>query len=171
MAPDVAQAKEALESAVEGYGADEMPLGSYAALIGIFNAGLAASLIAARLSGRELPQRLAWSEIALFGLATHRLSRLLAKDKVTAAVRAPFTEYQAKGGPAEVEEKARGTGVQRAIGELVLCPYCLDQWVATGFVTGSVFAPRLTRMLAGIFGTVAIADFLQIAYKASQRKL
>ena len=43
--------------------------------------------------------------------------------------------------------------------------------MATGFVTGTVFAPRLTRMLAGIFGTVTLADFLQIAYKASQQKL
>jgi len=172
MAPEVKQAREVIESAVEGYGADEsVPLGSYALLIGIFNAGLAGSLLAVRLSGRELPARLAWSEIALFGAATHRLSRLLAKDKVTAALRAPFTAFEEKGGPAVVEEKARGTGFQRAIGELVLCPYCLDQWVASGFVMGSVFAPRMTRLLAGVFGTVAVADFLQVAYKASQQKL
>jgi len=36
---------------------------------------------------------------------------------------------------------------------------------------GSVFAPRMTRLLAGVFGTVAVADFLQVAYKASQQKL
>ena len=168
MASDAAKA---IEEAVAGYGNDEIPLGSYATLIGIFNAGLAGSLLLARLSGRELPPRLGWNDITLFGLATHRLSRLLAKDKVTSALRAPFTEYQDKGGPAEVEEKARGTGAQRVIGELVLCPYCLDQWVATAFVSGSVFAPRLTRLLAGIFGTVAIADFLQIAYKATQNRM
>jgi len=57
MAPEVTQAREALESAVEGYGADEsVPLGSYAALIAIFNAGLAGSLIAARLSGPRAPR-------------------------------------------------------------------------------------------------------------------
>jgi hypothetical protein len=162
---------EALEEAVEGYGNEEIPLGSYALLIGIFNAGLAGSLLVARLSGRDLPPRLGWSDVALFGVATHRLSRLLAKDKVTAALRAPFTEYQEKGGPAEVEERARGDGFRRAIGELVLCPYCLDQWVATAFVSGSVFAPRLTRLLAGIFGSVAIADFLQVAYRAAQNRL
>ena len=162
---------EAVESAVEGYGAEDIPLGTYALLIGIFNAGLAGSFLAAKLSGRDLPGRLELSDIALFGVATHRLSRLVSKAKVTAPIRAPFTEYQAKGGPAEVEEKARGDGLQRVVGELVLCPYCLDQWVAASFVTGSVFAPRLTRLVAGIFGTVAIADFLQIAYRASQQKL
>jgi hypothetical protein len=162
---------DALEEAVEGYGNEEIPLGSYALLIGIFNAGLAGSLLVARLSGRDLPPRLGWSDVALFGVATHRLSRLLAKDKVTAALRAPFTEYQEKGAPAEVEERARGDGFRRAIGELVLCPYCLDQWVATAFVSGSVFAPRLTRLLAGIFGSVAIADFLQVAYRAAQNRV
>jgi hypothetical protein len=162
---------EAFEEAVEGYGNEEIPLGSYALLIGIFNAGLAGSLLVARLSGRDLPPRLGWSDVALFGVATHRLSRLLAKDKVTAALRAPFTEYQEKGAPAEVEERARGDGFRRAIGELVLCPYCLDQWVATAFVSGSVFAPRLTRLLAGIFGSVAIADFLQVAYRAAQNRV
>jgi hypothetical protein len=162
---------EAIEEAVEGYGNEEIPLGSYALLIGIFNAGLAGSLLLARLSGRDLPPRLGWNDIALFGVATHRLSRLLAKDKVTSALRAPFTEYQEKGAPAEVEERARGDGFRRAIGELVLCPYCLDQWVATAFVSGSVFAPRLTRLLAGIFGSVAIADFLQVAYRGAQNRV
>lgn len=162
---------EAIEEAVEGYGNEEIPLGSYALLIGIFNAGLAGSLLLARLSGRDLPPRLGWNDIALFGVATHRLSRLLAKDKVTSALRAPFTEYQEKGAPAEVEERARGEGFRRAIGELVLCPYCLDQWVATVFVSGSVFAPRLTRLLAGIFGSVAIADFLQVAYRGAQNRV
>lgn len=162
---------DAVENAVEGYGGEDLPLGNYALLIGVFNAGLAASLLAARASGRDLPGRLSWSDLALFGVATHRLSRLVAKSKVTAAVRAPFTEFQEKGGPAEVEERARGTGLQRTVGELILCPYCLDQWVASGFVTGSIFAPRVTRLLASIFGTVAIADFLQIAYKGAQEKL
>lgn len=156
---------------MEGYGGDDLPLGTYAVVIGVFNAALAGALLAARASGRELPGRLSWSELALFGVATHRVSRLLAKSKVTAAIRAPFTEYQGKGAPAEVEERARGEGLQRTVGELVLCPYCLDQWIATGFVTGSVFAPRVTRLLASVFGTVALADFLQIAYKASQEKL
>ncbi|MBW3593900.1 MAG: DUF1360 domain-containing protein, partial [Actinobacteria bacterium] len=53
----------------------------------------------------------------------------------------------------------------------VVCPYCLDQWVATAFISGSLFAPRATRTIAGVFATVAIADFLQIAYKLGEEKL
>jgi hypothetical protein len=49
--------------------------------------------------------------------------------------------------------------------------YCLDQWVATGFAAGPVTAPRVMRFVAGIMATVAVSDFLQIAYKASESQL
>lgn len=155
---------------VEGYSTDEKPLGSYATFVVAYNTALGAALLVARASGRPVP-RFSLGDLALFGAATHKLSRLLAKDKVTAAIRAPFTEYEGRGGPAEVEEHPRGEGARRAVGELLLCPYCLDQWVAGGFFAGSLFAPRLTRYVAGLFVTVGIADFLQLAYKAGQQRL
>jgi hypothetical protein len=99
---------------------------------------------------------------------THKVSRLITKDKVTSVVRAPFTEFQEKGGPAEVEERARGTGVRKVIGELLICPYCLGLWVAAGFSVGLLFAPRLTRFVATVFSALTISDFLQIAYKAAE---
>lgn len=163
---------EAVREAFEEHGLEPERLTSYGALIAAFNAGFAGVLLAARASGRELP-RLSAGDLALFGVATHKLSRTLAKDKVTAALRAPFTEHAGEGeaGPAEVRERPRGTGLRRSIGELVGCPYCLDQWVAAGFVGGSIFAPRATRLVAGVFTTVALADFLQIAYRAGQKQL
>jgi hypothetical protein len=146
------------------------PLGSYAGFIVVYNAAIGVALLSARLVGRELPQPTA-GDVVLFGVATHKLSRLLAKDKVTAAIRAPFTEYEAKGGPAEVEERPRGHGLRRAVGELVTCPYCLDQWVAGAFAAGSVYAPRASRLVAGVFASVALADFLQLGYRAGQDAL
>jgi hypothetical protein len=146
------------------------PMGPYAGFIVAYNLALGSAFLSARLLGRELPTPTA-GDIALFGVATHKLSRLLAKDKVTAAIRAPFTEYEAKGGPAEVEERPRGHGLRRAVGELVSCPYCLDQWVAAAFVSGSVYAPRASRLVAGVFASVALADFLQLGYRAGQEAL
>jgi Protein of unknown function (DUF1360) len=154
----------------ERYGDEQAPLGSYAAFVAAYTAAFAGALLAARAAGRQLPTP-SLGDLALFGVATHKLSRLLAKDKVTAALRAPFTEYDEKGGPAEVEERPRGEGTRRAVGELITCPYCLDQWVAAAFLVGSVFAPRATRLTAGVFATVAVADFLQIGYKAGQKIL
>jgi Protein of unknown function (DUF1360) len=148
----------------------QAPTGSYTAFVAAYNLAFAGALLGARLTRRTLPKP-GLDEIALYGVATHKLSRLLTKEKVTAPLRAPFAEYDDKGGPAEVEERPRGSGARRAIGELVTCPYCLDQWVASGFVVASIFAPRATRMTASVFATVAVADFLQIGYKLGQRQL
>jgi hypothetical protein len=103
-------------------------------------------------------------------VATHKLSRLIAKDKITAFLRAPFTEFEGKGGPAEVEERARGEGLQRTVGELLICPYCLGMWLSGAFHLGFMTAPRGTRFAASILAGLTISDFLQIAYKAAEDK-
>jgi hypothetical protein len=161
---------DALEEVFEGYSETEQPLLSYFAVIATFNAAFAAALLGARAAGRPLP-RLGFGDLVLFGAATHKVSRLLAKNRVTAPIRAPFTKLEGRGGPAEVEEKPRGRGVRRVLGELALCPYCLDQWVAAGFAVTSVFAPQASRLAAGVFATVAVADFLQLGYKAVQEAI
>jgi hypothetical protein len=143
------------------------PFGTYAALTTVFNAGLAGALFAAKRSDR-LPEGVSAQDLVLIGTASHKLSRLIAKDKVTSFVRAPFTAYQGRGGPAEVEERARGEGVRRAIGELVICPYCLGLWASGAFHVGLMFAPRVTRVAASTLTALTVSDFLQIAYKAAE---
>ena len=146
------------------------PLGSYALVTALFNAAFAGAVAAAKSSGRELPERVSPADVVLIGTASHKLSRVIAKDRVTSFIRAPFTRYQDQGGPAELQESARGTGVQRAIGELIACPYCLGLWTSAGFHVGLLYAPRLTRLLASTFTALTISDFLQIAYKAAEDK-
>ena len=97
------------------------------------------------------------ADLLLTGLATHKLSRLVAKDRIMSFARAPFTEHQ-------------GRGVRRAMGELLSCPYCLGMWVSGGFHAGLLFAPRTTRFLASILGGLTISDFLQIAYRAAEER-
>jgi hypothetical protein len=151
--------------------ADEhRPLGGYAVLTVAFGAALAGALIAARPAGRELPERLTTQDVVLAGIATHKLSRLIAKDKVTSFARAPFTRFQEKAGHGELEEEARGRGLRLATGELLICPYCLAQWVAGAFVVGYVHAPRVTRLLAGMWTAHAVADAVQLAYSAAEQR-
>jgi hypothetical protein len=150
----------------DGYSPHEhKPLGSYALMAGAFNATLG-TFIAARRD--ELPERIEPYDLVLMGAATHKLSRLIAKDKVTSAFRAPFARYEGSAGPAEVSEEPRGSGMRLAIGELVTCPFCLGQWVAAGFMCGLVTAPRSTRFVASIFATLGVSDALQVVYKAGQ---
>jgi hypothetical protein len=159
-------------SPVAGYAPGEQrPLGGYAALAGLFGAAVAGISIWARRSGRNLPERVAPTDLALITLATHKASRLIAKDRVTSAVRAPFTRFEEEGGPGEVEEQARGRGLRRAIGELLICPYCLSMWIAAGFAAGLVLAPRPTRWAASVLATVLGSDLLQILYKRAESAL
>jgi Protein of unknown function (DUF1360) len=158
---------QAVEQAVEDYANDERPLGPYLGLAGVFAGMFGALLFAAERSNR-LPARLAVGDLALIGVATHKLTRLLTKDKVTSFLRAPFTEYQKPSGHGEVEEKPRGHGWRLAVGELIVCPYCLGLWVAGAFTTGIVFAPRSARIVASAFAILAVSDFLQLAYNAAE---
>jgi hypothetical protein len=147
------------------------PFGSYALFAGVFNGAVAGALTAAGRRGHELPERFDGRDLLLTGVATHKLSRLIAKERIGAFVRAPFTELEGRGGPAELEEHARGRGVRRAIGELVTCPYCIGMWISAGFGVGLVTAPRTTRFAASVLTGLTISDFLQIAYKAAEDRL
>ena len=142
----------------------ERPLGGYAVLTSTFLAlsGLFSAWV--HRSGRELPERIEPPELLLLSVATHKVSRLIATDRVTSTIRAPFTREQADGGPAQAREVPRGRGLRRAIGELVLCPYCLGMWIGAAFAAGLVVAPRPTRWIASVFTILFGSDVLQIAY-------
>jgi uncharacterized protein DUF1360 len=165
----MAAVTEQAHDAVAGYAPHEhRPLAAYTGLTATFGAALGGALLALRASGRELPERPAAGDLVLAGIATHKVSRLLAKDKVTSSIRAPFTRFQESAGHGELEEAARGTGLRFAIGELLVCPYCLAQWIAGGFAVGLAAAPRTTRFVAGMYVAETLSDFLQLAYKAAE---
>jgi hypothetical protein len=140
----------------------------YAMLVTIFNGLLAAGLLAQKCSKEPLPERVEPKDLALFAIATQKLSRVITKDKVTTGFRAPFTEVEGKGGAGELEERPKGRGLRRAVGELLTCPFCLGTWIASGFIYGYIFSPRVTRTVASIFAVGGIADFLQQLYIKSQ---
>ena len=162
-------ATQPIHEAVAGYAPDaERPLGAYAGLASAFGLGMAGALAGLHAGGRQLPERFSAGDVLLAGAATHKISRLLTKDKVTSFVRAPFTRFQEPSGHGELEEAPRGDGMRYAIGELLVCPYCVAQWVAAGFAVGLVAAPRATRFVGGIYAAETISDFLQLAYKAAE---
>ena len=140
-----------------------MPRGDYAALVALFNGLLATSLLAHKCSREPLPERVEPKDLALFALATQKLSRVITKDKVTSAFRAPFTEVEGKGGPGEVEERAKGHGLRRAIGELLTCPFCLGTWIASGFIYGLMTTGDPIRLMTSIGSQMAIPNITIVA--------
>ena len=163
-------AEQAHAGPIDGYGADDEPLAGRITLMGTFAASVAAATLVARAGGRSAPERPHPADVVMTGVATHKLSRLLTKAKVTSVVRAPFTELEGPAGKGEVNERPRGRGLQRAIGELLVCPYCVGQWISAGFAAGLVISPRATRLVAAAYSAQAIADFLQLAYLAGEQR-
>ncbi|MBI2709144.1 MAG: DUF1360 domain-containing protein [Actinobacteria bacterium] len=160
---------EARERIAEPYRAgSDHPVGSYLGVMGVYGAVTTALGVLAWRRGK-VPDRIAAGDLALITAATYRLSRTLAKDPVTSPIRAPFTRFAGTSGPAELKEDVRGTGLQKSVGELVTCPFCLAQWVATGFAFGLLFAPRPTRFVASVMTAVAGADLLQFAHASAQQ--
>ncbi len=166
---DKVKAAARREAQAYSAGADR-PLGGYVATMGTYAASVVALVGMGALAGRRLPERVAPYDVALLGVATHKLSRLVTKDTVTAPLRAPFTEFAGPQGQGELHEEVRGHGARHAVGELLTCPFCLAQWVATGFAAGLVFAPRATRLVASTFTAVAVSDALQNIYAYLQKK-
>jgi hypothetical protein len=148
---------------------EEQLLAEYAALLGFYVASVAV-LTGAAIEQKRFPKRFSLLDLALLGIATHKLSRIIAKDRITGILRAPFVSYIRSAGAGEVEEEPRGRGMQRGIGQLISCPYCIAPWCATALAFGIVFAPRATRFFAGILASVAASDFLQRAYLAAKSK-
>jgi hypothetical protein len=136
-------------------------MGGYVRVLLGYAAGVGAASMVLRLAGRRLPS-LSVGDLVLFGAATHHVAHIAAKDPVTSPLRAPFTHFEGAAGPAELRESVRGRGLQKAVGELVTCPFCLGQWVATAFTLGAVAAPRLSRFAAGVCAVAALADGWQL---------
>lgn len=151
---------------------EHRPLDGYVVAMGAFGAMAGTLAVAARLSGRPVPERPALADVALLSIATHKLSRLVAKDAVTSPLRAPFTRYAAPAGAAELHEEVRDDagGLRHGVGELITCPFCLAVWVATGLTGGLVLAPRLTRLAATALTATAVSDFLQLAYSITKER-
>jgi hypothetical protein len=157
-------------SLVDGYApGEDRPLAGYAVLMGLYGVAVTAGAVALRRRGRPLPP-VSLADIALVGVATHKVARRVSKDSVTSPLRAPFTRYEGVAGPAELQEGVRGRGLRKAVGELLSCPFCLSQWVSTGFTFGLVAAPRATRWTASVFASLALADFLQFAYAWAEQQ-
>ena len=146
----------------------ERPLGSYAILMGTFSSLAAGFATWFHRSGRDLPERIDPRDLALLTVASHKAARMVTKDRVTSAVRAPFTRFEDDAGPGEVSEAARGRGLRRAIGELLVCPYCLGMWTSAGLTASLLVFPRFTRWFATVLTMFFGTELLQLAYHRAE---
>jgi hypothetical protein len=143
------------------------PFSAYRLLSAVFGTGLM-SVAFSGAAARTLTRTVGFTDFALTAAATHKLAQIISGERVTMALRAPFTRQRDEGREGERKEVPAEHGLHRAIGELLTCPYCLAPWVSAALMTGYVFAPVPTRMVSTVFAITAAADWLSNAQK--QRK-
>lgn len=151
---------------------DDRPLVGYAAL-GAGYAATAAAALAASARHGTTGRPLSAGDLALITVATHRLSRLLTKETVTAPLRARFTTPVGPGMASEMLEEVstdpRHDPFSHAVGELLTCPFCMAQWSATALVGAHLVAPRQARLVTAVLTAVAGADALHYVYASLDR--
>jgi hypothetical protein len=128
---------------------------TYVTLIGVFTTLLG---VLSFKKGREW--RLKPFDLVLLSLSAFRAGHLIAYDKVAEPLRHPFTETQQDPSGAGDTVVPKGTGVQKALGELVACPTCVGTWVGAFLTYGLMFLPGPTRVLLAILSATGVAELL-----------
>ena len=105
-------------------------------------------------------------ELVLLSLATFRLGRLIAYDRVTEPIRAPFAKTVPDFSGAGMTVIARGQGVQKAYGQLISCPICAGTWIAAVLVMLLYFLPGPARVFLIMTAVVGGAELIHNATEA-----
>ncbi|QFG68613.1 DUF1360 domain-containing protein [Ornithinimicrobium pratense] len=151
---------------------DERPLTGYVALGAGYALTAGVALVASTRNGTT-GQPVSAGDLARITVATHRLSRLITKETVTAPLRARFTTPVGPGMASEVNEEVatdpHHDPLSHAVGELLTCPFCMAQWTATALVGAHLVAPRQARLATAVLTAVAGADALHFLYASLDR--
>jgi hypothetical protein len=142
------------------------PYSTYAALVGIFAAGIAGVGALAGLRGRR-PEQLTALDLAVLSGATFKAARTVAHDEVMSFLREPFVVGEAHEGD---ERPVETGGARQAFGELLTCSRCIGMWAAAGVVGLHVVAPRTGRLLTWSLAASGVNDALQAGFAALTSK-
>ena len=142
------------------------PYRAYATIMGAYATALLGAAGVAKATDRDARCNTSL-DLVLLALASFKAARTLARDPVTAPIRAPFIEGEATG---ENEEPVQTGDMQQAIGELVTCSRCVGTWSAAGLVWAQVLLPRFGRLLTWSLAAAGANDFLQSGFTALGHK-
>ena len=130
----------------------------YAALNAVFAALLAGVVVAARERNRE-SEPLTTRDLAVTGVATFALSKVIARERIGSWVREPFVDEE------HGSRRPRGTRLRHAVGELLTCTRCVGAWSALGLVGLRLTSPATGRVVNDVLAVSAMNDWLQASFK------
>jgi hypothetical protein len=147
---------------VPGPAADAVPYGSYTAIASAFAAILVVTTAFTRARGRG-GRCGSMADLAVLSAATFKCARVVSHERLGRIVREPLVEDEDGRGLARLERPA-GSGLRRALGELVTCSRCTGTWAAAGLVATEAAAPRFGGVLRWTLAASAANDFLQAGF-------
>src|SRR4051794_23190298 len=135
----------------------------YAAINAVYAALIATVLFSTR--ERHARDPISGRELIPISAATFALSKVIAREKIGSWMREPFVDQS--GG----DRQPRGSGLQRAMGELVTCTRCIGAWSALGVVGLRLAAPDSGRIVTNVLAASAGNDWLQAGFKLLTAKV
>lgn len=128
------------------------PYGYYTLLIALYNLLFGGFLLLYRRSRQPL-EKVTGLDVALLGLATLRMSKLVSEDEITSVIRKPMIEIE------EGQKRPKGHGLRLALGKLVLCPTCTGTWIAAFLTYALHLSPRYTRPFLAMMSASGASQF------------
>lgn len=104
--------------------------------------------------------RLSAIDLVLLALATYRLGRLIAYDRVMEPVRLFFTDTVPDSTGAGESVDPKGKGFQQAFGQLICCPICAGTWVAALLTYALYLFPGPTHVFLIMMAAIGAAEVL-----------
>src|SRR4051812_47364878 len=119
---------------------EDRPLTAYAGGMAIYSGVVLTLAAVARAQRRTLPTPTPF-EVLLLATATHKLARLISKENITSALRAPFTRYEGPGGPGWAAGGVRRPGGKAGGGGAHPVPFLSGAGARRGVHFGFGFRP------------------------------
>jgi hypothetical protein len=99
-------------------------------------------------------------DFILLVLATTRLGRMIAFDRIMDPFRMPFTRVVEDNSGEGKTVIPRGNGFRQAIGQLISCPICVGTWAAALLTAALLVFPDGTRVFLYALGAVSAAEIM-----------
>jgi Protein of unknown function (DUF1360) len=133
----------------------------YVALEVVFATGLAGVVALTTRRTRNKVAPIARAELPALAVATFALADVVSKERISTWLREPFVLESADHRPLE----PTGTGMRRAIGELLTCSRCAGTWSALGLLGLRTAFPTAGKVTVNVLALTGANDILQAGFR------
>ncbi len=133
----------------------------YVALEVVFATALAGVVALTTRRTRNKVAPISRAELPALAVATFALADVVSKERISTWLREPFVIESADHRPLE----PAGSGIRRAIGELLTCSRCAGTWSALGLLGLRTAFPTAGKVTVNVLALTGANDMLQAGFR------